>query len=126
MSKTEAEKLFDKMTGFSKQVFLSPDKEIIKRYILPGDEAIIITTLVSEAPVILLNEYPTLALEGLLVDAWVKGDNYLKPMGIDLEELYRISFEKYSVNISKLIQYASRRDKKSEINELIKTLLQNE
>lgn len=121
--KDEMEPLFNEMLGFSKKVILNPNKEIIQRYLLPFDEAIIITPLLSELPLIETTDYITPALEGILVNFWFKNEDYLKPLGIVLEEVYKYAFKKYNVNQSKLLRYAARRDKRNEIESFIRNIL---
>ncbi len=121
-SKDELESLFNDMLSFSKQTFFQPDREVINRYVMAHDEAIIITPLISETPLDRSGEYITPTIEGILVNAWLKYENYLQPIGLDLRKLYENAFKKYNVNQSKLLRYAARRDKRNEINEFIKTL----
>ncbi|UZS00098.1 DUF6577 family protein [Chondrinema litorale] len=120
--KEELEPLFENMLDFSKQTFLQPDKEVISRYLMAHTEAVIITPLVSETPLCKLGEYITPTIEGLLVNVWLKYENYLKPIGFDIKKLYEQAFKKYSINQSKLLRYAARRDKRNEINEFIKSI----
>jgi len=121
--RNEMEPLFNEMLGFSKKVFINPNKEIIQRYLFPFDEAIIITPLLSELPLIEATEYITPALEGILVNFWFRNEEYLKPMGIDLTEVYKYAFKKYNINQSKMLRYAARRDKRKEIENFIQTIL---
>lgn len=117
--KEELESLFEDMKDFSKKVFYQPDKEVINRYILAQDEAIILTPLISETPLIKSGDYQTLSIEGILVNTWMKYENFLNPIGYDMAQIFEKAFAKYNVNQSKLLRYAGRRDKRKEINELI-------
>lgn len=121
-NKDDLDTLFENMLSYSKQIFLQPDKEIINRYLMAHKEAIILTPLVSGTPLSQITEYTTPTIEGLLVNAWLKNENYLKPIGFDIEYLFREALKNFSVNQSKLNRYSSRRDKSNEINEFIKTL----
>lgn len=121
-AKEDLESLFNQMLDFSKQIFLQPDKEVISRYMMPQNEAIIITPLISETPLDKVGEYISPSIEGILVNAWLKNEHYLQPLGFNIQELFEKAFEKYNVNQSKLLRYAARRDKRKEINELIKTI----
>lgn len=118
--KDRIESLFDKTLDFSKSVFIQPNEEIFKRYMLPNSEAIMLTTLVSETPIEQHGDYYTTSLEALLVNSYIKSKPYLEPIGIDIDELFSKAFEKYNVNQSKLLRYASRRDKRKELENLIK------
>jgi hypothetical protein len=121
-SKKELEPLFNNILDFSKQCFLQPDKEIINRYLIPQSEAIILTPLISETPVYKNGDYITLSIEGILLNAWLRNENYLKPIGFNIQEIYSKAFLKYNINQSKLLRFAARRDKRTEIEELIKTI----
>jgi hypothetical protein len=122
VAKDELEALFDEMLDFSKKTYIQPNKETISRYVIAQDEAIILTPLVSETPTQENGVYLTPTIEGLLVNACMKYESYLKPLGFDVTEMYSNALHKYNVNESKLLRYAARRDRRNEINELIKTL----
>ena len=123
--KDELDGLYDQMLGFSKQVFLHPDKDVLHRYMMAQDEAIILTPLISEAPIFKADDFVSLTLEGILVNALFESESFLSAMGISPIELFRLAFEKYNVNRSKLLRYASRRDKKVEIENFIKKISKN-
>jgi len=120
--KENLETLFDKMLGFSKKVFLNPDNSLFNRYILPLEEAIILRPLVSEAPVMEVNGVHTPTLEGLLVDVSVKDRLILENTGNSIEDLFQQAIEKYNINQSKLLRYAARRDKRTELEKHLKNL----
>src|SRR5690606_813241 len=122
LTKEDMEFLFGEMLSFSKKVYLQPDKETTARYLIPQDEAIILTALISETPTERLGDYLSLSIEGILVNAWFEHEQFLQPIGLDIHKLYEQAFSKYNVNKSKLLRYAARRDKRKEINELLKTI----
>jgi hypothetical protein len=113
--------LHGKMLDFSRPTFPNPNKEIIEKYLLPLNEAIILLPLSTQTPVMKLNDFKTKTIEGLLVSACLV-ETILTPMGIDLNQLFSAAFSKYNVNESKLLRYAGRRDRRTEINELLKTI----
>ncbi len=123
--KDELDQLYDKMLDFSKQVFLHTDKETMHRYINAQNEAIILTTLVSEAPTYKGDDFNSFTLEGILVNVLYEADILQGSLGIEFTNLFEIAFKKYNVNRSKLIRYASRRDKKAEIQNLLKNMDKN-
>lgn len=122
LNKDELDALFGEMLSFSKKVYLQPDKETTARYLIPQDEAIILTALISETPTERSGDYLSPSIEGILVNAWFEHEQYLQPIGLDIHKLYEQAFAKYNVNKSKLLRYAGRRDKRKEINELLKTI----
>lgn len=121
LNKDELDALFGEMLSFSKKVYLQPDKETTARYLIPQEEAIILTALISETPTEQSGDYLSPSIEGILVNAWFEHEQYLQPIGLDIYKLFEQAFTKYNVNKSKLLRYAARRDKRKEINELIKT-----
>jgi len=121
-AKNELEPLFQQMLDFSKQVFLSPDKEVINRYMAPLKEAIILTPLVSETPLFEDTDYITPTIEGVLVNAWISSSNMLDLIGYDIKKLFQDAFTSFNINRSKLLRYASRRDQRSQIETLINSI----
>jgi hypothetical protein len=117
--KDELESLFQQMLDFSKQVFLSPDREIINRYMIPLKEAIVLTPLVSENPLIEGSDYITPTIEGILVNAWINASIMLEPIGYDIIKLFKCAFSNFNINRSRLLRYAARRDQRSQIEALI-------
>ena len=113
--------LYAKMLDFSKPVFPNPNKEVIETYLLPLNEAIVLLPLSTQTPVMMVNDFKTKTIEGLLVSACLV-ETILSPMGIDLTQLFAAVFAKYNVNESKLLRYAGRRDRKTEIIEILKTI----
>ncbi|WP_163380133.1 DUF6577 family protein [Cyclobacterium sp. SYSU L10401] len=122
LNKDGLDLLFNEMRAFSKPVYLQPDKETTVRYIIPQNEAIILTALISETPTERSGDYLSPSIEAILVNAWFEYEQFLEPIGLDIDKLYVQAFAKYNVNKSKLLRYASRRDKRKEINELLKSI----
>jgi len=122
VNKEKLERTFNDLQNNSKPTFLQPDNGVITRYLFGQEEAIILLPMISEMPKIRVGEYLVPSLEGLLVNAWLKSESYLKPAGYDINQIFRSAFETYNVNISKLLRFAARRDKRNEINELIKSI----
>lgn len=123
--KDELDGLYDHMLDFSKQVFLNPDKDVLQRYMMAQDEAIILTPIISEAPIYKGDDFVSFTLEGLLVNVLFESESYLEAIGVNIIEFFKQAFNKYNVNRSKLLRYASRRDKRQEIENLIKIISKN-
>jgi len=122
LKKDEIEIVFEELQKSSKPIFLQPDNHVINRYLLGQDEAIILLPLISEMPIVKVGDYSIPSLEGLLVNSWLKYESYLKPIGYDINQIFKNAFSEYNVNRSKLQRYATRRDKRQEINELINSI----
>ena len=101
----------------SKRVFLCPDQDNFNRYI-NGTDAIIVRTLVSEAPLQLIENANTPTIEKILVD--VAGDvEFSFLQGSEINHVYTTIFERHSVNKNKLLRYATRRGRKEEVEQLL-------
>lgn len=120
LNKEDMNSLFDALQTFSRPVYINPDKETTARYLIPQNEAIILTALITETPTERSGDYLSPSIEGILVNAWFEHEQFLQPIGLDIHKLYEQAFAKYNVNKSKLLRYAARRDKRKEINELLK------
>ena len=105
-----------------KKVYLKPDKHIVEHYLLEMKDIIIVQHLVSEAPLQMVNNIPTVTLEKLLVDL-IHGKNiFYYYQGYELQNIFQRAFDKYTINKSRLLRYADRRKKKVEILDIIKTI----
>ncbi len=110
--------LHSEMLNFSKPSFSNPNTEIIEKYLLPLNEAVIILPLSTQTPLIELNDFKTKTIEGLLVSACLE-ESILRPIGFVINQLFASAFSKYNVNVSKLLRYAGRRDRRTEIIEIL-------
>lgn len=122
VQKDELNELFEQMQSMSKPVFFEPNQETIQRYILPQSDVILLYPLISETPTQYNGDYAMPSLEGILVNAWLLSDNYLQPLGYSIKEIFETAFIKYNVNKNKLLRYASRRDQRKEIEQLIQNI----
>jgi hypothetical protein len=104
-----------------KRVFLSPGSDDYSRYIA-GKEAIIVRNLVSEAPVQKAENITIPTIEKILVD--VIGDVDFEFMqGAELHRFYRNVLERCVINQKKLLRYASRRNRKNKVQQLLNEAL---
>lgn len=122
IQKDELSDLFDQMQSMSRPVYLEPTNEIIHRYILNQNDVTILYPLISETPTQHNGDYILPTLEGVLVNAWLLSENYLKPLGYSIEDIFKNAFKKYNVNKNKLLRYAARRDQRKEIEKLIQNI----
>lgn len=93
-------------------VFIEPTEEILEKYLPTDKEAIIIKPLVSESPLQELGNVKTVTIEKLLVDIFSDTVIFTAQQGAELRTIFNTAFEKYTVNQSKMLRYASRRRKK--------------
>jgi len=116
------ESVFDFLNNNSSvRVFLCPDQDDFSRYI-NGTESIIVRTLISEAPLQMLEGFNTPSIEKILVDA--AGDvefDFLQ--GAEITYFYRNVAERHNINKSKLMRYATRRGRRQEVEQLYNNAL---
>lgn len=117
-----AESVFEFLNdNSSKRVYLCPDQDNFNRYII-GTEAIIVRTLVSEAPMQVIDGINTPSIEKILVD--VAGDVEFDFMqGTEITYFYRNVAERHNINKSRLMRYATRRGRRQEVEQLFNNAL---
>ena len=83
----------------------------------------IVRPLIIEAPIITVDDCPVPTLEKILVDA--AGDKELNfAQGSELYTIFENAFAENNVNVSRLLRYASRRNRKETIQKIIETIKQ--
>lgn len=111
------ESIFDFLNNnIPKRVFLCPNQDEFNRYIV-GTDAIIVRKLVSEAPLQMIEGVNTPTIEKIMVD--VVGDvefDFLQ--GTEITYFYRNVIERYNINKSKLLRYANRHGRRTEVEHL--------
>ena len=100
------------------RVFLYPDQDDFSRYI-NGNESIIVRSLISEAPLQIIEDINTPTIEKILVDI-IRDIEFSFLQDSEINDVYTNIFERHSVNKNKLLRYATRRGRKEEVEELLK------
>ncbi len=101
-------------------LLLNPTKDDCNRYI-GNNETIIIRPLVKEAPITIIEDCPTPMLEKILVDA--VADKELQHLqGNELFKIYSNAFSDYRIKRTRLLRYASRRNRKEKVSQILKTI----
>lgn len=118
--KKQMEPLFKVMLGFSKKIFLNPDQEVVDRYVVQFDDAIIILPLISEMPLVDMTEFASPTLEALLVNFEFWLPKFFPNAITNLEQIYKAANERYNINTSRLLRYATRRDKRERFENITK------
>ena len=123
----EAEKdvtqnVFYFLKGLKYPVFIEPTEEILEKYLPTDKEAIIIKSLVSESPLQEIGNIRTVTIEKLLVDIFSDTIIFSAQQGAELRTIFQEAFNKYTVNHSKMLRYASRRRKKESFQEYLSTI----
>lgn len=100
-------------------LLLNPTAQECERYITT-EKVLIVRPLVVEAPLLMIDGFPAPTLEKILVDA--VGDKELNfAQGSELYTIYANALEMNTVNMSRLLRYAARRNRKEKIQQIIKS-----
>ena len=110
------ESVFNMLFERYPHVLLNPSTNEYYKY--AGEETIIVSKLISEAPPS-YGEYRQVSLEKLLVDLFGRGlsGNIISPA--EYPAIYEDSFKKYNINQAKMFRYARRRGIEQEIRRYI-------
>ena len=126
VEKEADEQVFNAISEWNKNVYFNPDEEILERYISSNSEEVtIIKNLVTEAPTSKRNKIEIPTLEKILVDIIIDKELFAAQQG-ELDIIYSTAFKKYAINTAKMKRYAIRRNKESEVEKMISTILVND
>jgi predicted transcriptional regulator of viral defense system len=106
--------VFKRLIELSDEVFLNPRKEMFEYYIANTENPIIIKPLISESPLIEVDQIRVASLEKLLVDCICDTEVY----GAQYQEataIFENAMEKYTINTGRIRRYARRRNRSVEI-----------
>lgn len=106
-------------------VFINPSDEILEQYIISSPNPIIIKNLLSESPLQTISNYNTITIEKLLVDLFSEKYLFNFYQGREFQNIIKNGYDKYTVNNTKLLRYASRRGKKEELKLIINQIIGN-
>lgn len=120
VEKEVMESVFYALKEQGKDVFLDPSEDVVNNYVINASEPIIITRLTTEAPTQKVNEVVTQTIEKLLVDIYCDPVIFAAQQGAELKRIYQAVFDKYNVNDAKMFRYASRRNRREEIEDYLK------
>jgi hypothetical protein len=116
------ESIFYHLKEKFRDVFLNPTEEIYFNYIAEKRESIIVTTLVSEAPLQAPSNVPVPTLEKILVDIFCDELIFSAQQGQEMDHIWRNALDNYTVNFSTLLRYAARRGRKREIDHYLRQI----
>ncbi len=122
VEKEVAQSVFYFLKELNYPVFIKPTEEILEKYLPTDKEAIIIKSLVSESPLQENGNIRTVTIEKLLVDIFSDTIIFSAQQGAELRTIFQEAFNKYTVNHSKMLRYASRRRKKENFQEYLSTI----
>ncbi len=111
--------VFDLLRDNYPNVYKKPTAEVFDNYVTYQNNAIIVIPLISEAPLTKVDDVPTTSLEKLLVDLVRETKLHEAVQGAELTYVFREAINKYTINNTKLLRYASRRGVKNLVEKRI-------
>lgn len=99
--------------------FQEPSRDIIENFVLAGRDAVIVKSLVSEAPLQEANALTLPTLEKILVDLVADSEIFFFLQGHEILNIFESALGKYTVNTDRLLRYAKRRNKKEELQRIL-------
>ncbi len=100
-------------------VFLQPSEIELERYVKEREEAVVLRSLISKAPVQILDGVPTTTLEKLVVDIYSDEKIFSAYQGSELAHIINNAYNKYTLDLSKLYAYAKRRGRADALKEYL-------
>lgn len=102
-----------------KNTFKEPSREIMENFALDGKDAVIVKSLVSEAPLQDADASTLPTIEKILVDLVADSEIFFFLQGHELLNIFESALGKYTVNTDRLLRYAKRRNKKDELQKIL-------
>lgn len=102
-------------------VYLYEDWLTLSRNGIPHPTPIIIKPLISEAPVLAQDRYQTAPLEKILVDLMADKSLFFTYQE-ELDDIVHTAFDKFIINRDKLRRYARRRNRATQVDQLLSQL----
>ena len=122
VEKGAAEAVFHALKERNFAAFLTPNQEILNRYIPENKDVFIVKTLVSEAPTQKNDGICMVTLEKMLVDIFCDETLFAAQQGAEMRTIFNAALSKYTVNRNKMLRYANRRKKKECFENYLKTI----
>ncbi len=125
VEKDSMESIFFYLKDRSYTVYLEPSEELIRRYLIHEKEPWIVKPLVTEAPTQQVKSIQSVTIEKLLVDIFCDPLIFSAQQGSEMKQIFKEAFKKYTISESKMMRYASRRNKSVELNKYLEKVLGN-
>lgn len=105
-----------------RNILLRPDPDQLDKYISPNSDTVVVRPLISKSPVQKIGTYTVPLIEKILVDLYADTKLFTLFQGGELEFIFSSVLEKYSVNETRMLNYAARRGKKQDLALFIERL----
>lgn len=119
VEKEAAEYAFSLFRGRTRASFMEPTKTELRRYILAGQETLIVKPLTTRAPLQQLGGITAPKIEKILVDLFCETTLFSAFQGKELESLFENTLRQVAVDFAVLGSYARRRRKEVELRRFL-------
>lgn len=107
------------------KAFLNPDEQSIQLYVMGQKKPVIVKQLITRSPIVKTKKTKCPSIEKMLVDAYTDKKQFYFIQGEEIKNIFKFSFDRYSINISTLLSYAERRGNKNEISDFVNNIITN-
>ncbi|MGD9566776.1 MAG: DUF6577 family protein [Sedimentibacter sp.] len=111
--------VFEFLYDNKNNVYVSPSKIEIEKYLLSGRNNIVVNNLTKEAPIQSNGAIMIPRIEKIIVDLFANKDLFIMYQGKELVNIIEELFKTYNINQSTLNRYATKRRVKNEIVEFL-------
>lgn len=122
VEKDAMESVFYFLQTKTNNVFMDPSESLLARYAQSKDN-IIVTNLVTEAPTQKIDKVVSATLEKMLVDIFCNDVIFSAQQGREMKVIFRTAFDKYIIDQAKMMRYAGRRGKRTELQNHVHNLI---
>ncbi len=117
--KDVVESVFFLLKSTKWQVFINADNILINNLSMDDKEVIVVKSMISRSPTLIQEQISIPSLEKILIDVFCDSKLFSSYSGQELSNIYKYAQKKYQINYTRLLYYAKRRNKKSEVIEFL-------
>jgi hypothetical protein len=103
----------------NKNTFKEPSRDMMENFVFDGKDAVIVKSLISEAPLQDADSVTIPTIEKILVDLVADSETFFFLQGHEMLNVFESAMGKYTVNTDRLLRYAKRRNKKEELQKIL-------
>jgi len=103
----------------NKNTFKEPSRDMMENFVFDGKDAVIVKSLISEAPLQDADSAIVPTIEKILVDLVADSEVFFFLQGHEILNIFESALGKYTVNTDRLLRYAKRRNKKEELQKIL-------
>lgn len=104
----------------NKNIFLDPSRDTFDLYVVGARDPILLTKLITKAPIQSVNGVNISRLEKILVDVFVAPDYFPAFQGHELAYIFHRAYTNYMINFSTIFHYARRRGAEENLKEFLR------